>query len=292
MPRRASMRCCAGRPQRRWRSRRSAAVPTAGEARLRRAGSAPARRQPAVRRAGRADRRAEKNRELTYKNRYPDLHRRRLADPDAQPRQGMGTDVRIEHPAAAGVAPFAGTRGGKWLRPRARARRRRQSGAPPIWRRTCPAGFRAAPGTTGRRPALLPQAELAFKAALAGYETGKLDFATLLDAQRQIRKAKQDRLKAQAERRFAWPKSNDCWEKNYEQGGGIGSGLAVAAALPRRRLLARQPRRPWRRSSRRSRGERRQEGTQAALLPQPDGPAGHLADAEERPDGHGLHPGL
>lgn len=50
--------------------------------------------------------------------------------------------------------------------------------------------------------ALLPQADLAFKAALAGYETGKLDFATLLDAQRQIRKAKLDRLKAQVEAQF------------------------------------------------------------------------------------------
>jgi len=46
---------------------------------------------------------------------------------------------------------------------------------------------------------LLPQAELTFKAALAGYETGKVDFATLLDAQRQIRKARQDVIKAQAE---------------------------------------------------------------------------------------------
>ena len=46
---------------------------------------------------------------------------------------------------------------------------------------------------------LLPQAELTFKAALAGYETGKVDFATLLEAQRQIRKAKQDVIKAQAE---------------------------------------------------------------------------------------------
>lgn len=47
--------------------------------------------------------------------------------------------------------------------------------------------------------ALLPQAELAFQAALAGYETGRLDFATLLEAQRQLRKARIDRLKAQAE---------------------------------------------------------------------------------------------
>ena len=46
---------------------------------------------------------------------------------------------------------------------------------------------------------LLPQARLNFKAALAGYETGKVDFATLLEAQRQIRKAKLDELNAQVE---------------------------------------------------------------------------------------------
>ncbi len=46
---------------------------------------------------------------------------------------------------------------------------------------------------------LLPQADLTFQAALAGYENGRVDFATLLDAQRQIRKAKQDVIKAQAE---------------------------------------------------------------------------------------------
>lgn len=46
---------------------------------------------------------------------------------------------------------------------------------------------------------LLPQAELSFKAALASYENGKVDFATLLDAQRQIRQARQNRIKVQAE---------------------------------------------------------------------------------------------
>jgi outer membrane protein TolC len=46
---------------------------------------------------------------------------------------------------------------------------------------------------------LLPQSDLTFQAALAGYENGKLDFATLLDAQRQVRQAKQSLLKAQLE---------------------------------------------------------------------------------------------
>ena len=45
----------------------------------------------------------------------------------------------------------------------------------------------------------LPQSELSYRSALAAYENGKVDFATLLDSQRQIRKARQDRLKTQVE---------------------------------------------------------------------------------------------
>lgn len=46
---------------------------------------------------------------------------------------------------------------------------------------------------------LLPQAEASFQAALAGYQNGKVDFATLLDVQRQIFKARLEVLKAQAD---------------------------------------------------------------------------------------------
>jgi outer membrane protein TolC len=46
---------------------------------------------------------------------------------------------------------------------------------------------------------LMPQADLTWRAALAAYENGKADFATLLDAQRQIRQARQSQLKAQVE---------------------------------------------------------------------------------------------
>lgn len=46
---------------------------------------------------------------------------------------------------------------------------------------------------------LLPQAELTFASALAAYENGKVDFATLLEAQKQIRQAKQNQIKAQTE---------------------------------------------------------------------------------------------
>ena len=46
---------------------------------------------------------------------------------------------------------------------------------------------------------LLPQSELNLRSALAGYESGKLDFGAVLDAQRQTAKARQDRLKVMVE---------------------------------------------------------------------------------------------
>jgi cobalt-zinc-cadmium efflux system outer membrane protein len=49
------------------------------------------------------------------------------------------------------------------------------------------------------RTQLLPQSELGLQSALSAYETGKADFAMLLEAQRQIRKARQDILKTQVE---------------------------------------------------------------------------------------------
>jgi outer membrane protein TolC len=44
---------------------------------------------------------------------------------------------------------------------------------------------------------LLPQAELTWQSALAGYETGKVEFAMLIEAQRQVLKARQQRLQVQ-----------------------------------------------------------------------------------------------
>ena len=43
----------------------------------------------------------------------------------------------------------------------------------------------------------MPQADLTWRAALAAYENGKADFATLLDAMGQVRQARQSQLKAQ-----------------------------------------------------------------------------------------------
>jgi outer membrane protein, heavy metal efflux system len=46
---------------------------------------------------------------------------------------------------------------------------------------------------------LLPQAELTYRSALAGYETGKVDFAMLIEAQKQILKSGQQQLQAQTD---------------------------------------------------------------------------------------------
>jgi outer membrane protein, heavy metal efflux system len=46
---------------------------------------------------------------------------------------------------------------------------------------------------------LVPQAELTFESAMIGYEAGKVDFTTLLEAQLQVKKVKVNLLKAQVE---------------------------------------------------------------------------------------------
>jgi outer membrane protein, heavy metal efflux system len=49
------------------------------------------------------------------------------------------------------------------------------------------------------RTQLLPQSELGLQSALAAYENGKAEFSMLLEAQRQIRKARQELLKSQVD---------------------------------------------------------------------------------------------
>ena len=62
------------------------------------------------------------------------------------------------------------------------------------------AAFDAARRTeTLTRSSLNPQSELNYRAALVAYENGKVDFATLLEAQRQIRRSRLDELKAQVD---------------------------------------------------------------------------------------------
>ena len=49
---------------------------------------------------------------------------------------------------------------------------------------------------------LLPQAELSLNAALAAYETGRAEFAMVLDAQRQFRRARTELVKARGDQQM------------------------------------------------------------------------------------------
>jgi outer membrane protein TolC len=142
---------------------------------------------------------AEGNRDLAYRNRYPDL--------------------------ALGVSPIqTGSRVGEWelmlevtipLQQASRrsqereaerlvesARARREAAANQLL--TELAENLEALNLARRQQALterslLPQAELNLQAAIAGYENGKVDFAALLDAQRQIRRTRLELIRNRAE---------------------------------------------------------------------------------------------
>jgi outer membrane protein, heavy metal efflux system len=156
-------------------------------------------RSPQLRTEDARTRSAEKTRELTYKNRYPDV--------------------------TVGVAPLqSGSAIKEWmlmvemnipLQQSSRRSQEREAEAMLAAARSrkesvtnqalaelsenlsaLEAARRTELTITG---SLLPQAELTYQSALASYQNGKLDFATLLDSQRQIRQAKQSQIKVQAE---------------------------------------------------------------------------------------------
>lgn len=52
------------------------------------------------------------------------------------------------------------------------------------------------------RSTLMPQVDLTFESAMASYQTGRVDFPTLLDAQRQIRRTRLDLLKIELEQQM------------------------------------------------------------------------------------------
>jgi len=52
------------------------------------------------------------------------------------------------------------------------------------------------------RTSLMPQAEVTWQSALAGFETGKVDFSTVLEAQRQIRQARLTLIRTRVEARM------------------------------------------------------------------------------------------
>ncbi|WP_374487304.1 TolC family protein [Zoogloea sp.] len=142
---------------------------------------------------------AEKSRELTYKNRYPDFTL------GISPIQYQGAVREWELMVELNLPLQQGSRRAQERESEAMlsaAKARRDATANQVLGDLAEnlSGFDAARRTEAlASTSLLPQSELTFKAALAGYETGKVDFATLLDAQRQIRQARQSQIKAQAE---------------------------------------------------------------------------------------------
>lgn len=142
---------------------------------------------------------AEKSRDLTYKNRYPDFA------VGIAPMQSGGSVKEWEVMLEMNIPLQQSSRRAKEREAEAMlsaAKSRRDATANQVLSELAEnlSALEAARRTEILvENSLLPQAELTYKAALASYENGKVDFATLLDAQRQIRMAKQNRIKAQAE---------------------------------------------------------------------------------------------
>lgn len=142
---------------------------------------------------------AEKSRDLTYKNRYPDFS---FGISPIQYRNSVKEwelMVEVNIPLQQG-SRRAQERESESMLTAARSRREATVNQMLAELSENLAGLEAARRTEALvSESLLPQSELTFRSALAGYETGQVDFATLLDAQRQIRQAKQNQIKAQAE---------------------------------------------------------------------------------------------
>ncbi len=142
---------------------------------------------------------AEKNRELAYKNRYPDftLGVSPIQYGNAVEEWELMVELNLPLQQASRRAQ---QRESEAMLSAARARSEATSNQVLADLAEHLAGLEAARRTESLTAgSLLPQAELSFRAALAGYETGKVDFSTLLDAQRQILQARLGRLKAEVE---------------------------------------------------------------------------------------------
>ena len=142
---------------------------------------------------------AEKSRDLTYKNRYPDftLGVSPIQYQNAIKEWELMVELNIPLQQSSRRSQ---ERESESMLNAARSRKEATTNQVSAELAEALSGIEAARRTENLLTnSLLPQAELTFKAALAGYETGKVDFATLLDAQRQIRQARQNQLKAQVD---------------------------------------------------------------------------------------------
>lgn len=142
---------------------------------------------------------SEKNRDLVLQNRYPDFV---LGISPTQVGNGMrewGVMVEFNIPLQQESRRSQERESEAML---AAARARREATANRVLSQLAEAlsGLDAAQRTESLSAnGLLPQAKVTFESALIGYQTGKVDFATLLDAARQILNAKLATLQAQTE---------------------------------------------------------------------------------------------
>jgi outer membrane protein, heavy metal efflux system len=142
---------------------------------------------------------AEKTRELTYKNRYPDVT---VGVAPLQSRSSIKEwmlMVELNIPLQQSSRRSQEREAEAML---AAARSRKNATTNQVLTDLSEAVFgldTARRTETAIANSLLPQAELTFQSALASYQNGKLDFATLLDSQRQIRQARQSQIKFQAD---------------------------------------------------------------------------------------------
>ena len=142
---------------------------------------------------------AEKSRDLAYKNRYPDFTLGLTAMQRQSSIKEWGFMVELNLPLRNGVLQSQERESEAML---AAARSRQEAAANQALADLSEnlIALESARQTEHLMTySLMPQADLTWRAALAGYENGKADFATLLDAQRQIRGARQSQIKAQVE---------------------------------------------------------------------------------------------
>ena len=142
---------------------------------------------------------AEKSRDLTYKSRYPDFMLGITAMQRQDTVKEWGLMVEINLPIRDGVLQSQ-ERESEALLAAAQSRQLAASNQALADLSDNLIALDAARKTEHLMTySLMPQADLTWRAALAAYENGKADFATLLDAQRQIRQARQSQIRAQVD---------------------------------------------------------------------------------------------
>ncbi|PIV14938.1 MAG: transporter, partial [Gallionellales bacterium CG03_land_8_20_14_0_80_55_15] len=142
---------------------------------------------------------SEKNRDLAYKARYPDFV---LGVAPTQVGNGVrewGLMVELNIPLQQ-ASRRSQEREAEAMLAASRARREATANRVLSLLTENLSGLDAAQRTESLSASgLLPQAKITFESALIGYQNGRVDFATLLDAARQILNAKLEILKAQTD---------------------------------------------------------------------------------------------